>query len=239
MIDSFVSYLKEIDFVTFHAINSICGQNLIVDRIVGVLEHSELKGLALMGTFGALWFQRTKTQARQRGILILVLFAVVLSLVVDRALADHLLPFRERPMFTPDIGYRAPLFQQSTTLENWSSFPSDNASLVFVLTTGFWMLSRWWGLLWACFSIMAMAARIYFGIHYPGDVLAGALIGIGVTIAINNEFMQARIASPIVAVELRTSALFYALLLPFLYEVSTLFGFTRSILHAIFRLSGG
>jgi hypothetical protein len=112
-------------------------------------------------------------------------------------------------------------------------------SLVFVLTTGFWMLSRWWGLLWACFSIMAMAARIYFGIHYPGDVLAGALIGIGVTIAINNEFMQARIASPIVAVELRNPALFYALLLPFLFEVSTLFALTRSILHATFRLSGG
>jgi undecaprenyl-diphosphatase len=234
MIYAFVSYLKEIDFVTFHAINSICGQNLMVDRIVSVLERSELKGLALMGTFGALWFQRTETQARQRGILILVLFAVVLSLVVDRALADHLLPFRVRPMFTPDVGYRAPLFQLNTSFENWSSFPSDNASLVFFLTTGFWMLSRWWGLLWACFSIMAMAARI----HYPGDVLAGALIGIGITIAINNDFMQARIASPIVAVELRTPALFYALLLPFLYEVSTLFGFTRSILHAISRLSG-
>jgi len=238
MIYAFVSYLRDIDLVLFHTINFYCGQSLMVDHIVAGLESFQLKGLALMGTFGVLWFQRTKTQARQRETLVLVLLAVVLSLVVARTLAD-LLPFRQRPMFTPGIGYRAPLFQLASTFEDWSSFPSDTASLVFVLTTGFWLLSRWWGLLWACFSIMAMAARVYFGLHYSGDVLAGALIGIGVTIAINNEFIQARIASPIVAVEQRAPAIFYGLLFPFIYEVSTLFAFTRSIRHTIVRLFFG
>jgi hypothetical protein len=54
-------------------------------------------------------------------------------------------------------------------------------------------------------------------------------------IAVNNEFMCARIASPIVAMEQRAPAIFYGLLFPLLYEVSTLFAFTvrirQDILH--------
>ena len=63
--------------------------------------------------------------------------------------------------------------------------------------------------------------------------MAGALIGIGVMIAVNNEFMRARIASPIVAMEQRAPAIFYALFFPFLYEVTTLFSYTRVIRQAI------
>jgi hypothetical protein len=81
-------------------------------------------------------------------------------------------------------------------------------------------------------------ARIYFGLHYPGDVVAGALIGVGVTLAINNEFMHARVAAPIVATEQRAPAIFYGLLFPFIYEISTLFSFTRGIYHAIKLLFG-
>ena len=224
----------DFDLLLFRYINSFCGQNLMVDHIAGLLDSSSLKGLIFLSTFGALWFKHTKTQARQRETLVLVLFAMLLSLLVARAAAD-LLPFRVRPMFTSGIEYRPPLFQLHTNLENWSCFPSDTATFVFVMTAGFWLLSRWLGVLWVCFSSVAMAARVYFGIHYPSDELAGALIGLGVTIAINNEFMHARIATPIVAVEQRAPALFYGLLFPFLYEVSTLFDFTRLILHAISR----
>ena len=104
---------------------------------------------------------------------------------------------------------------------------------------GFWLVSRWWGLLWLCFSIVALTARIYFGLHCPGDILAGALIGITATIAINNEFVRHRIALPILIFEKQAPAIFYGLLFPFLYEVSTLFALTRSIRHTIIHLVFG
>ena len=236
--NSLISNLSTIDLAIFHAINGWCGQNPVLDRIAGRLEDLQLKGLVFIATFGALWFRRTKTQVRQRETLILVLFAIVVSLFVARLLAN-LLPFRVRPMFTSGIGYRAPLFEMGAYFENWSSFPSDHAVILFAMTTGFWLLSRWWGLLWAGFSILAMLARIYVGLHYPGDVIAGALIGIGITRAINNEFMHAHVAAPIIAVENRAPAIFYGLMFPFIYEVSTLFTYVRDIYHAILHLLYG
>jgi undecaprenyl-diphosphatase len=141
-------------------------------------------------------------------------------------------------MFTSGIGYHAPLFEIGAYFENWSAFPSDTATILFAMTTGFWLLSRWWGLLWAGFSIAAMMARIYFGLHYPGDVLAGALIGVGVMLAINSQFMHAHVAAPMIAVERRAPGVFYGLLFPLILEVSTLFSYTRSIIHILYLLLG-
>src|SRR5665213_929521 len=238
MMSTFTSQLNGIDLVLFHTINGWCGRNLLLDHVVNRLESSQLKGLFFVGTFAALWFQRAKAQARRREALILLMIAIVLSLIVARGFAD-LLPFRVRPMFTSGIGYRAPLFVMDSYFENWSAFPSDTATIIFAMTTGFWLVSRWWGIVWAVFSIIAVLARTYFGLHYPGDVVAGALIGVGVTLAVENEFMRTRIAVPILGLEQGAPALFYGLLFPFLLEISTLFSFMRGIYCAISQILAG
>jgi undecaprenyl-diphosphatase len=229
------SYLTKIDLELFRIINGLCGRYLLLDHVINRLDDAQLKGLAFMSTFGVLWFQRTKAKARQRETLILLLLALVLSLILSRALAD-VLPFRLRPMFMPGIGYRALFTRSDPFFEDWSSFPSDTAAVIFVMTIGFWLLSRWWGLLWVCFSITAITARVCLGLHYPSDVVAGALIGVCMMIALNNEFMHARIASPIVSMEQHAPAIFYGLLFPFIYEVATLFSFIRSIRHTILHV---
>jgi undecaprenyl-diphosphatase len=234
----FIAHLREIDLTLFHFINRFCGQILALDHIANRLESAELKGLAFSGTFGVLWFQSTKTQNQRRQTLVLTLIALVLAIVVSRLFAD-LLPFRQRPMFIPNIGYRAPLYDIGSYFEDWSSFPSDTAALVFAMATGFWLVSRWWGVIWFCFAIASLGARVYFGLHYPGDVLAGALIGIGITLAINNSFIRAHVASPMVAFAERAPGVYYGLLFPYIYEVSSLFNFTRGLRHAILHLFHG
>ena len=71
MSDLFLSYLREQDISIFQAINGFCGQNPSFDRHILKIDFSALKGLAFMGTFGALWFQRAKDQARRREALII------------------------------------------------------------------------------------------------------------------------------------------------------------------------
>jgi len=54
-------------------------------------------------------------------------------------------------------------------------------------------------------------ARVYLGIHYPGDVLVGALIGVATSVAVNREAIRRRIAAPILALEPRYTPYFYGL----------------------------
>ena len=66
-------------------------------------------------------------------------------------------------------------------LIGWSSFPSDHAIEWFLLATTLLFVSRRLGIfLYVYVSLTLCVARIYLGVHYPTDILAGALIGIAV-----------------------------------------------------------
>lgn len=61
------------------------------------------------------------------------------------------------------------------------SFPSDHATTVGAVAVGLYLCSRqrsrWIGIV-AVVAALAMAvARVYVGAHYPGDVVAGLLLG--------------------------------------------------------------
>jgi hypothetical protein len=58
---SFAILLERHDLAIFHEINGWCGRSVFLDQIVNRLENHELKGLVYIGTFGALWFRRTKS----------------------------------------------------------------------------------------------------------------------------------------------------------------------------------
>ena len=67
------------------------------------------------------------------------------------------------------------------------SFPSVNATYAFAASSGASLTARrllgrlpaWgWGLL--ALAIAVSYSRVYVGVHYPGDVLSGALLGISI-----------------------------------------------------------
>lgn len=57
------------------------------------------------------------------------------------------------------------------------SFPSDHATIAGAAAAGLWLVNRRLGII-ATVAAVAMAfARVYVGAHYPGDVLAGLVLG--------------------------------------------------------------
>jgi undecaprenyl-diphosphatase len=91
-----------------------------------------------MGIVGLLWYWPDKKMERWREIILTIILAVAVSLVLNR-IVSTLVPYRDRPMYS--IGAHAQTFPWHADLENWSSFPSDNATYLFAIATGFWLIS--------------------------------------------------------------------------------------------------
>lgn len=61
----------------------------------------------------------------------------------------------------------------------FSSFPSGHATLFFALATSIYLYDkRVGGIFFVCASIIALS-RVVAGVHYPIDIIAGAVIGVG------------------------------------------------------------
>lgn len=64
-----------------------------------------------------------------------------------------------------------------------ASFPSGHATTVFAMAT---ILSLWyprWTAAWLALAAIVGWSRIALGSHFPSDVLAGAILGVAVTLA--------------------------------------------------------
>ncbi len=118
-------------------------------------------------------------------------------------------------------------------LENWSSFPSDTAAYAVALTLGLFTTQRTVSVVMTviAFTIIGLP-RIYAGIHYPSDILAGGAIGAAMAALVNLPFFQ-RLCRGLVFVEERAPAVFYSVAIASLFEISELFAGVR----AVFKLS--
>lgn len=58
-----------------------------------------------------------------------------------------------------------------------NSFPSDHTMFVFALAGTILLHRKWEGVLWIAAAGLVAVARVWCGVHYPGDILFGAMIG--------------------------------------------------------------
>lgn len=60
-----------------------------------------------------------------------------------------------------------------------NSFPSDHTILFFSFCMSYWLFKKKGGFLWMLLAVCVGISRIWVGVHYPADVIVGALISIG------------------------------------------------------------
>ena len=79
-----------------------------------------------------------------------------------------------------------PLISKSS---NEASFPSGHASFYFALSTIVYIYNKKAGIVFYITSFLIVLARVFVGVHWPSDILAGAILGI-LTAWILNKFIK-------------------------------------------------
>lgn len=109
-------------------------------------------------------------KTRKAGVL--VLLAIVLGYLINNFMLKDLI---ERPRPWIDISALEPLIYAS----NPNSFPSGHTCIAFAVSGIICrMQSKGWALASIAAAILMGFSRLYVGVHYPTDVIAGAIVGI-------------------------------------------------------------
>jgi undecaprenyl-diphosphatase len=204
--------------------------------VAHIIENAMFKGTPFVLVLVYYWFQKSTKIKSRREFITIGLFSSFVSLVIARLLALSL-PFRARPFLNPDLHFVRPFGMTDLGLETWSSFPSDHAVLFFSLATTIFLLSRKAGIVAYLYAFFVVCfPRMYFGLHYPTDILVGAVLGVVLTLAFTNKRIMNPLVKMVSYISSRYSGMFYILFSFWLFQIATIFLEARHIMHRIFEL---
>jgi undecaprenyl-diphosphatase len=138
--------------------------------LAAVLAHSGDSWFWLLG-LGLLWVLGSDEWKRRAAIMAVAILAT--ALVV---LALKFTIRRQRPQ-----GEWGAIYRRTDP----HSFPSGHAARAFLLATlALGLGPPWFGLALLAWAPLVSLARVSLGVHYPSDVAAGTVIGIGIGLII-------------------------------------------------------
>ncbi|HKV00137.1 MAG TPA: phosphatase PAP2 family protein [Vineibacter sp.] len=225
--------ITAIDRTITQDINQVVGHAPIADLFIFYLaDMNLLKGVLFMAVAWYFWF-RGDDIVRSHVVNMLVI--ALLAVAVGRLLQSSL-PARLRPLDDPSLGLLLPAHVSPAVLRNWSSFPSDHATLFFAMSAALAPISRrvaWAAAIWT--AIIICLPRLYLGFHYASDLIGGALIGTAVAV-IYLRLPSQRFSHAVVRLGKFSPGLFYAAGFVFTYELSILMGDIRQLGAQVLKL---
>ncbi|WP_367319859.1 bifunctional phosphatase PAP2/diacylglycerol kinase family protein [Streptomyces sp. HUAS ZL42] len=142
-----------------------------------------LPRLSRSANHGVLWFAAAAAMAASRtprarraaarGLASLSLASLTINTLGKRTVR------RPRPVLDP-----VPLVRQLKRQPITTSFPSGHSASAAAFATGVALESPRWGAVVAPVAFSVAMSRVYTGVHFPSDVLAGAALGAGAAFAV-------------------------------------------------------
>lgn len=228
--------MNTFDYVIVTYINQFSQQSLTFDKLLILLSGNHLlKGGVLVIIIWWAWFKNDDHHPLNRKHIILILISCIAAIAFARGLALTS-PFRLRPLYEKGLNFLLPYGMSPTCLDGWSSFPSDHAALFFALSTGLLFTSRRAGTFSLIYTTLFISfPRIYLGLHYPTDIIAGAIIGIIFALLSNIYLINNTCLQSIANWSYSKPSFYYPLFFLFTYQIADLFDSSRAIISAGFN----
>ncbi len=162
--------ILSLDIYLFRLINGLAGQSKFLD-FIGIFLASSLAYVLVLAVV-IIVLTNKSWRVRLNNLLFLAL--TLLSSTGFFASIIRFIYARPRP----------PLALEGVTVlinKNLAeaSFPSDHAVFFFALAIVIYFIKEKWFRYFFVSAILMGVARVFVGVHYPMDVVAGAIIGLG------------------------------------------------------------
>lgn len=220
--------IDEIDIAVTTFVNSFARRWPIFDWLtLDVFQRDSVKLVPVVAAMVWLWFAGDDNGRRRRAV-IDGLVGGILATLLTRGI-QNFFAHRPRPGLSDEFDFVQPIGGYTN---DWSSFPSDTATLSLALVTAIWRGSPALGpaaLVWAV--VVVCFPRLYGGFHYLSDLVAGAAIGVAGVLLVSR-FLPGREAlmAAISDLSRRYPPAFYTLAFLVLFQVATYFLDPRQIL---------
>jgi undecaprenyl-diphosphatase len=181
----------------------------MLDKLMALFAgQTLLKGGVIFAFFWAAWFDDKENQRERQAILLSGFLGATISLAVARAIAI-LAPYRERPIAAL-AQFQIPYSMSSEDIIHWSSFPSDHAALYVGVSVAILLAARRLGIIALVYTLVFICIpRMYVGLHYPSDILVGALIGTGAVLLTAKASLSIKAVQPVLRYQSQNPSLFY------------------------------
>lgn len=156
--------LSEVNIEIFRMFNELSKQWLFLNPLM-IFLAKYLKYFLVLGIL-IYWFTRKK---QNRIMIICGMIAFIIAEILGEfagKIYSNNQPFAELTNVNQLIGH---------TVDN--SFPSNHAIQFFSICVTFLLFKKNLRFMWLILAFLVGISRIWVGVHYPGDILVGAILG--------------------------------------------------------------